>query len=102
VILPIILKMENEKEYYIATIDKDGLPLIYMSEKYKLSEIDLINLIKICLVEQRSKGIGNKLKDAYIDSTSHRIDITKDRLNRIGVKDNGDQKPTKTTKAKTR
>jgi hypothetical protein len=94
--------MENEKEYFIATIDTDGKPLIYMSAKFKLSEIDLINLIKICLVEQRSKGIGNKLKDAYIDSTTHRPDITKERLNRIGITDNADERPTKTTRAKTR
>jgi hypothetical protein len=91
--------MENEKEYFIATLDTDGEPLIYMSEKYKLSEIDLINMIKICLVEQRSKGIGNKLKEAYIDSTSHRPEITKDRLTKIGVKDNGDNRPIKIKKA---
>lgn len=95
--------MENEKEYFIATIDdSDGKPVIYMSEKYKLSELDLLNLIKICLVEQRSKGIGNKLCEAYMESTTHRTNITQERLNKIGVKSNGETKPTKPTKPKTR
>jgi hypothetical protein len=93
--------MENIKEYFIATIDNDGEFLVYTSDKFKLSEIDLINLIKICLVEQRSKGIGNKLKEAYIDSTSHRIEITNQRLNQIGIKDEN-TKPTQPKRARER
>lgn len=93
--------MDKEKEYFIATSDdSDGKPVIYQSEKFKLSEIDLINLIKICLIEQRSKGIGNKLKDIYLDSTQHRIEITQERLSKIGLKDNGNNNPVKFSRTK--
>jgi hypothetical protein len=92
----------NDKEYYIATTDEDGDNVIYKSERFKLSELDLINIIKICLVEQRNKSIGNKLKEAYIDSTIHRKEITQARLNLIGVKDNGSQKPEIVKKGKVR
>jgi hypothetical protein len=91
-----------DKEYYIATTDEHDDDVIYKSEKFKLSELDLINLIKICLVEQRNKFIGNKLKEAYIDSTEHRKEITHARLNLIGIKDNGNQKPEVIRKGKSR
>lgn len=95
--------MDKEKEYFVATLDDDdGKPVIYTSEKFRLSEIDLINLIKICLIEQRSKGIGNKLKDIYLDSTQHRIEITQERLSKIGLKDNGQTKPEKPNKPRIR
>lgn len=54
------MKEEEEKDYFLATLEDDGGFLIYKSEKYRLSEIDIINMIKICLIEMRSKSIGTK------------------------------------------
>jgi hypothetical protein len=88
----------SDKEYYISTIGEDGIDLIYSSDVYKLSEIDLINLIKICIVEGRSKQIGKKLMDVYLDSTKHRKKLTSERLNLIGVLENGDREPKRTRK----
>lgn len=92
--------MDNQdKEYYISTKDEEGKFVIYESDKFKLSEIDLINLIKVCLVEERNKGIGRKLLESYKDSTANRNHITMERLTKIGLKEqNG--KPTTTTKAR--
>jgi hypothetical protein len=91
--------MEKEdKEYFIATKDEKSEVLVYASESFRLSEVDLINLIKICLIEARSKAIGKKILAVYRDSTEHRKQITQERLKLIGVNDNGDQKPTKPKK----
>lgn len=93
---------EENKEYYVATRNEKGEFLIYASETFKLSEIELINLIKICLVEQRSKSIGKKILSAYRDSTEHRKHITLERLKQIGVNDDGNTKPTIDNKSKTK
>lgn len=78
-------KEPHDKDYYVATLGEDGKFVVYQSEKFKLSEIDLINLIKVCLVEERNKRIGRKLLDAYKDSTEHRPIITQQRLTQIGL-----------------
>lgn len=83
----------DDKEFFVATKDEIGDFLIYSSPSFVLSEIDFINLIKICLIEARSKKMGRKFLDVYKDSTKYREEITKKRLNLIGVKDE-DKKPT--------
>lgn len=93
---------ENDLDYYIATKDESGEFLIYASELFKLSEIDFINLIKICLILGRSKAIGKKILSVYQDSTQHRQELTEQRLNAIGVTDNGSTKPIKERKLKYR
>lgn len=81
--------MENEEnfdiEFYLSTKDRKSGYMIYSSESFKLSEIDIINLIKICLIERRSKIIGGKILAVYQDSTEHRKQITIERLKLIGV-----------------
>jgi hypothetical protein len=89
---------DDDKEYFIATKDEKSEFLVYTSEQFKLSEIDLINMIKICLIEARSKAIGKKLLEVYRDSTEHRPHITQERLKLIGVKENGTTKPTQSKK----
>lgn len=88
------MNKEEDKEFYIATTDEIGDFLIYSSSAFSLSEIDFINLIKICLIEARSKKMGRRFLDVYKDSTKYRKDITDKRLNLIGVKDEK-QEPTK-------
>lgn len=87
----------NDKDFFIATKEKNDF-LIYASELYKLSEIDLINLIKICIIEARNKGVGKKILAVYRDSTETRKHITQERLNLIGISETGDTKPTKQRK----
>lgn len=89
-------KEEHDKDYYIATLGEDGKFVVYESEKFRLSEIDLINLIKVCLIEERNKRIGRKLLEAYKDSTEHRIAITQQRLTQIGIKEEPNGKPINT------
>ena len=96
------MKNTNEdKEFYIATTDEIGDYLIYSSSAFSLSEIDFINLIKICLIELRSKKMGRKFLEVYKDSTKYRKDITVKRLNLIGVKDES-KEPTKRRSPKTK
>ena len=98
----LILKMETEdKEYFMATKEKEEY-MIYASDMFKLSEIDFINLIKICLIEARSKAIGKKILAVYRDSTQHRKEITQERLKLIGVTEDGNTKPTKQTRPRIR
>lgn len=95
--------MEKEdKEYYLATKDEKSEVLVYASETFKLSEVDLINLIKICLIEARSKAIGKKILAVYRDSTEHRKQITQERLKLIGVNGDGENKPVKEKRPKLR
>jgi hypothetical protein len=96
------MEANQDKEYYIATKDEEGRDIIYNSTAYKLSEIDLINLIKILLIEERGKSIGRRLLEAYKDSTQHRMQITQKRLTAIGINDNGTNKPSISKKPKFR
>jgi len=96
------MQEENEdKEFYVATKDEIGDYIIYSSSAFNLSEIDFINLIKICLIEARSKKMGRKFLEVYKDSTKNRKEITEKRLNLIGVK-NERKKPSRVTKPNTR
>jgi len=90
--------VDEDKTYFIATKDKKDF-LIYASELYKLSEIDLINLIKICIIEARNKGVGKKILAVYRDSTQQRNHITTERLKLIGISETGDIKPIKQKRA---
>jgi len=93
---------EFEKEFYLATLDNINNYLIYKSETFKLSEIDIINLIRICLVEERSKQIGKKILAVYKDSTPNREKLTKERLRKIGIKENEPEKPIRRKTSKTK
>ena len=64
------LKQEEDKTYFLSTKDERGDFLIYQSDMFKLSEIDIINLVKICLIEIRSKSIGKKILAVYRSSGS--------------------------------
>jgi len=89
--------IENQ-EYFFSTKDENGDFLIYGSDPFKLSEIDLINLIKVCLIEARNKTIGRKILSIYRDSTSHRRHLTQERLKLIGVEEEEKPNPTKERK----
>lgn len=92
--------VEENKEYYIAT--KEGnknVDLIYSSDLYKFSEIEIINLIRLCIVDRRHIGIGNKLLSIYRDSTMHRAKLTNERLQKIGINMNNEE-PTKSKATK--
>lgn len=88
-------KQEEDKNYFLSTKDEKGDFLIYQSDNFRLSEIDLINLIKICLIEIRSKSIGKKLLAVYRDSNQHRKNVITENLKRIGITEEPDQNPTK-------
>lgn len=91
----------EDKFYFLSTLDEKGDFVIYTSDNFKLSEFDVLNLIKICIIEQRSKAIGNKILEAYKDSTEYKIKITKERLKKLGI--NYDEtKPTIKRKPKTK
>ena len=96
-------QIESEiKEYYLSTRNDKEEYLIYTSEKFKLSEIDLLNLLKMCIKDMRSKTIGNKLLLIYRDSTEHRKEITQERLNKIGIIEDEQPEPTRKRKPNTK
>lgn len=77
------------EEFYLAVkIKNKNDYIVYTSDSFKLSEIDIINLIKICILEARSKIIGRKILSFYEDSTSSRKEITEERLKKIGLQRN--------------
>lgn len=78
---------ENLKEFYLATKNKKEF-LIYQSDNFKFSELDILLLLKICMIEKRSKKIGRKILNIYKDATQDRLDLTLERLEAIGIKEN--------------
>jgi hypothetical protein len=76
--------MENIENFFISKKEK-GEYIIYSSEAYFLTEIEILNLIKICIVEGRNRGLGRKILSIYKDSTKEREELTNKRLNLIGI-----------------
>lgn len=99
--LKLLDKNGFDKEYFLSTKNSKNEIFIYASDSFKLSEIDLINLIKICLIESRNKAVGKKILAIYRDSTEQRgKEVTKERLKMIGIEDEELPKPTKSKDAK--
>lgn len=59
--------IQQDSEFFITTTDENGKEWTYSSEKYKLSEIDFLNLIRMTFVHKRSISIGEKLIAIYRD-----------------------------------
>jgi hypothetical protein len=58
--------MAKERFFYITTDDpKENKFLIFSSDKFKLTNQELLNLIKVCLKERRAVDIGRRLFDAW-------------------------------------
>lgn len=89
------MEIEEELEYYLSIKDKKDY-VIYESIPYKLSEFDLINMIKICLVEGRSKSIGKKLLEVYRDSTGHKKELAEEKLKKMGINLENEKKQPRT------
>jgi hypothetical protein len=75
----------KDKEFYFATLGEDNKFIVYSSGRYAITEVELLSLIKILFVNGRGKGIGRKAISVYEDSTQKRSEITKERLQLIGV-----------------
>lgn len=82
--------MNDFKEFYLATQEK-GEFTIFTSDIYKFTEIDVLNMIKICLIDRRSKLLGDKILKIYEDSVNEKTAI--ERLKGIGI--NNEKKQTK-------
>lgn len=93
-----IKKDFEEKEFFLSTKEEDGTYVVYSSEPYLITEIEVINLIKILVNERRGVSVGRKIMEVYKDSTEHRKELTQERLKNIGIKD--DEKSTTTCKQK--
>lgn len=59
--------------------------IVYGSERYRMTEYELLSMIKILLVDRRLVSVGRKLLWAYEDSYEG-SEKAYDRLKQIGVK----------------
>lgn len=80
-----------EKEYYLTTTDENDKLIVYESEKFRFSEMEILKLIRICITEERSMTIGKKIMEVFIDSNDETYVYQK--LNMIGVKKHEEQRP---------
>lgn len=80
-----LIKNDNDLEFYISVEDKKNSYLVYTSEPFAISEIELLSLIKMCIIRKRNKLIGIKLMEIYKDSTLNRQELTTQRLKAIGI-----------------
>lgn len=91
--------IEQQQEYYFSRkIGKEYL--IYSSDQYKLSELEILNLIKICILEGRSRIIGRKILAVYRDVNNNNIEQVEKKLFSMGIKVN--EKPTREKKPNTK
>jgi hypothetical protein len=88
----------ENKCFYLSTTDEHEQVMVYASESFKFLEEDIINLIKICLINSRDKSIGRKILAIYRDSTQNRAEITRQRLKMIGIEQNGIPKAERLTR----
>jgi hypothetical protein len=94
------MEEENWGNYYLA-IEENNETILYKSDKFALDEIDVINIIKICLVQKRAVSVGKKFLYVYTDSQQHNKEKINKILKNIGVDYQNDE-PTKSKKTKNR
>lgn len=87
----------RELKFYIATDDPKQRFRIFCSETYSLSELELLYLIKLCLVTKRNKKIGTKLKNVYLKLYNNSNEAI-DTLKSIGLKIQNEKPTTSTAK----
>jgi hypothetical protein len=89
---------EPQQEYFLSFRDSKGEAYLYESEKYRFEEQEILNLIRICIKEMRNMKTGTKILSIYKDSTKHREEITKERLEKNGIIEDEQPEPTKERK----
>jgi len=80
--------MAKERFFYITTDDpKENKFLIFSSERYRLTNQEVLNLIKVCLKERRAVEIGRKLFDAweFVAKIVYSEKEIGEQLTRIGI-----------------
>jgi hypothetical protein len=91
---------ESEIIFGIATKRKNRAGWdIYASDKYKLTELDIINLIKLLLVNRRDVSVGRKILAMYQDCTDY-APKTYEKLKNIGIIVDENEQPIKPTKSR--
>ena len=92
---------KNEMLFFLAIRDKKkkGNFIVYTSEAYKLTEQDLIDIIKILYVNKRAVILGRKIMSVYFDCTDY-SPTTYENLAKIGVEMKKDE-PENSTKVRT-
>jgi hypothetical protein len=92
---------KNEMLFFLAIRDKKkkGNFVVYTSEEYKLTEQDLIDIIKILYVNKRAVTLGRKIMAVYFDCTDY-SPATYENLAKIGVEMKKDE-PENSTKVRT-
>lgn len=82
-------KEENDDlVYFLATKEGRDFIVFCKQEQFILKEQEILNLIKICLVNKRAIEIGNKIRAIYETANEHRIETAKENLKRIGITEN--------------
>ena len=100
-------KKDNEeredKSFFVAVNDEErGMGhLIYKSDRFKLSELEMIKLIRVLLVDRRNVEIGRKLLDIYSDATGY-SQKTIEKLKQIGLEFGENGKPVQSGKKEDR
>lgn len=94
-------EMDLSREFYFSVIDNRTY-IIYDSDIYKFSEIDILSLLKLCYKEGRSKSIGKKILEMYRNVYEENYEECELKLNKIGIYENGKRDPTKAKQTKNR
>ena len=77
----------TEQYFFISTQDKSGGYVSYVSEKYRLSELEIMQIIRLMVIERRNVRLGNKILEVFRDSTEHRKEDIIGRLKQLGIND---------------
>lgn len=77
----------EEQYFFISTKDKRGEYVSYVSEKYRISELEVMQIIRLMVIERRNIRLGNKILEVYRDATGHRKEEVASRLRQLGIND---------------
>lgn len=77
----------EEQFYFITTKDKKGDYVSYVSEQYRLSELEILQIIRLMVIERRNIRLGNKILAVFRDATEHRKDEVVSKLKQLGIND---------------
>jgi hypothetical protein len=77
----------TEQLFFLSTRYSDGEEVYYASDNYNFTELDIINLIRLLVVDRRNRNLGNKILAVYRNATEHKKEETENTLKKLGIDD---------------
>ena len=77
----------TEQFFFLSTKIEGSRNVSYISEKYRISELEIFHLIRLLYTERRNRTLGTKILEIYRDATEHKKQEVDNKLKKIGIDD---------------